>query len=51
LVSPGVRYAINGENDRQFVMGLAVPVGVTDQAPDVGVFLYLSYEHRFRKTP
>ena len=45
LISPGVRYAFNFANDSQLVVGLGVPVGVTHAAPDIGVFLYVSFEH------
>ena len=47
VISPGVRRAFNFANDAQLVLGLAVPVGLTGSAPDIGVFFYLSYEHRF----
>lgn len=45
VVSPAVRYAFNFKNDSQLVLGVGVPVGLTRQAPDVGVFLYVSFEH------
>jgi hypothetical protein len=48
LVSPGARYAINFE-DAQLVLGLAVPIGLTSESPDWGVFVYLSFEHGFGK--
>lgn len=47
IVSPGVRYAINCDSDLQVVVGLAVPIGLTTDAPDYGLFLYLSFEHPF----
>ena len=47
IVSPGIRYAINFENDLQVVVGLAVPIGLTTDAPEYGLFLYLSFEHPF----
>ena len=40
-----MRYAFNFENGSQFVLGVAVPVGVTGFAPDIGAFLYVSFEH------
>ena len=46
LISPGVRYAFNFAHESQMVLGVGVPVGVTPAAPDVGVFLYFSFEHR-----
>ena len=47
VISPGFRYAINHSNDAQTVIGLAVPIGITSAAPDISVFVYLSYEHFF----
>lgn len=47
IVSPGVRYAINRGNGAQYVLGLAAPVGVSDDAPDWGVFTYLSVEYAY----
>ena len=44
VISPGLRYAFNFANGSQFVLGLGVPVGLTESAPDVGVFLYVSFE-------
>jgi len=45
VVSPAVRHAVNFKNDSQLVLGVGVPVGLTRQAPDLGVFLYVSFEH------
>lgn len=45
VISPGVRYAFNFENGSQLVVGAAVPVGLTGSAPDIGAFLYFSFEH------
>lgn len=47
VISPGLRYAFNFEGDTQLVLGLAAPVGLNDAAPDIGVFLYVSFEHSF----
>ena len=49
LISPGVLYAFNCPNDLQIVVGAAVPVGLTSDSPDVGVFLYVSFEHPFSR--
>lgn len=46
-ISPGARYAFNFRNGSQLVLGAAIPVGLTEAAPDVGVFLYLSFEAAF----
>jgi hypothetical protein len=47
LISPGARYAFNLPNDLQIVAGAAVPVGLTSDSPDWGLFFYLSFEHPF----
>lgn len=47
LVSPGARYAFNLPNDAQLVVGLAVPIGLTSDSPDWGLFFYFSFEHPF----
>lgn len=44
-ISPGIRYALNPSADCQIVLGVAAPIGLTESAPDYGVFLYLSVEH------
>jgi hypothetical protein len=49
LVSPGVRYAFNLPNDAQLVVGAAVPIGITPDAPDYGLFFYCSFEHPFTR--
>jgi hypothetical protein len=52
VISPGVRYAFNPKDETQIVVGLGLPFGVTRSAPDIGAFLYFSYEHRmFGKKP
>ncbi|MBI4658403.1 MAG: transporter [Verrucomicrobia bacterium] len=47
VISPGMRRAFNLANEAQLVLGVGVPIGLTASAPDVGVFLYLSFEHGF----
>ena len=47
VVSPGFRYAFNHANDAQTVIGLAAPIGLTRDAPDYGLILYVSFEHFF----
>jgi hypothetical protein len=49
LLSPGARYAFNLPNDLQIVVGAAVPVGLTSDSPDWGLFFYLSFEHPFTR--
>jgi hypothetical protein len=51
LISPSARYAINLPNDLQIVVGAAIPVGLTSDSPDWGVFFYLSFEHPFIRLP
>ena len=47
VISPGLRWAINLEGDLQIVPGIAVPIGLSEDAIDYGVFFYLSVEHPF----
>ncbi len=47
VISPGVRWAINAPGDLQIVPGVAFPIGLSEAAPDYGVFFYLSIEHPF----
>jgi len=47
LLSPGARYAFNLRNDAQLVVGLAVPIGLSSDSPEYGLFLYCSFEHPF----
>ena len=51
LISPGARYAFNLPNDLQIVVGAAVPIGLTSDSPDWGLFFYLSFEHPFVRVP
>ena len=50
LLSPGARYAFNMLNDAQLVVGFAVPIGLTSDSPDYGLFFYCSFEHPFLRT-
>ena len=49
LVSPGARYAFNLPNHAQLVVGLALPIGLTSDSPDWGMFFYCSFEHPFTR--
>ncbi len=49
VINPGVRYAIHTEGSLQWVVGVAAPIGLSRDAPDYGVFFYMSVEHAFRK--
>lgn len=51
LLNPGIRWSYNFKNGLQIVPGIAVPLGVGPSAGDKGVFLYLSFEHPFRRLP
>ena len=51
LVSPGVRWAYNFKNGLQIVPGIAAPIGAGPSSGEKGIFLYLSFEHPFRKFP
>jgi hypothetical protein len=46
VISPGCRTAFNFDNGSQMVLGLAIPIAVTRSAPEIGAFLYFSFEHR-----
>ncbi len=50
VISPGARYALNLPNDAQLVVGLGVPIGLTSDSPDWGLFFYCSFEHPFVRT-
>jgi hypothetical protein len=49
LISPGARYALNLPDNSQVVVGAAVPIGLTHESPDWGLFFYLSFEHPFTR--
>jgi hypothetical protein len=48
-LSPGVRWAFNFRNHLQIVPGVAMPMGIGGSAGEKGVFLYLSFEHPFKR--
>ena len=49
FVNPGLRYAVCQFDEVEWVIGAAAPIGLTRATPDIGVFLYMSVEHSFRK--
>jgi hypothetical protein len=51
LLNPGIRWAYNFKNGLQIVPGVAVPFGVGPSSGEKGVFIYLSFEHPYRKLP
>jgi hypothetical protein len=48
-LNPGLRWAVNQSGARQWTFGVAYTVGLTEASGD-GVFLYLSFEHPFRRS-
>lgn len=49
FLNPGIRWAHNFKSGLQIVPGLAFPIGVGPSKGESAVFLYLSFEHPFRK--
>jgi hypothetical protein len=49
FVSPGVRWSYDFDSGLQIVPGIAFPIGVGPSRREKSVFLYLSFEHPFRK--
>ena len=47
ILLPGFRWAPYTEGDTQWVVGCGVPIGLSADAPDIGIFFYMSFEHRF----
>lgn len=49
FLSPGVRWAHNFSSGLQIVPGIAVPIGVGPSSKERAIFLYVSFEHPFKK--
>ncbi len=49
FVNPGFRWAICQLEAVEWVVGLSVPIGLTRDTPDIGLFAYMSVEHSFRR--
>jgi hypothetical protein len=49
VINPGLRYAVYTDDSVQWVLGVSAPIGLSNDAPDYGVFCYMSVEHAFRK--
>jgi Putative MetA-pathway of phenol degradation len=49
FLNPGIRWAYNFRSGLQIVPGIAVPVGIGPSHGDLAIFVYLSFEHPFRK--
>ncbi|HET7434338.1 MAG TPA: transporter [Thermoanaerobaculia bacterium] len=50
VVSPGIRWSYNYASGLQIVPGIALPTPVGHDHGERSVFLYLSFEHPFRRT-
>jgi len=50
-LSPGFRWAPYTKGDVQWVLGVAAPIGLTRDAPDLSLFFYMSFEHPFTIAP
>jgi hypothetical protein len=48
-VSPGVRWSYDFASGLQIVPGIAIPIGVGPSRHEKAIFLYLSFEHPFKK--
>jgi Putative MetA-pathway of phenol degradation len=48
ILNPGVRGALFTGEEVQWIAGVGLPIGLSDDAPDIGVFIYMSVEHNFR---
>jgi hypothetical protein len=49
VISPGFRWAFDVPGDLQIVPGIAYNVGLADGPDENAVFLYLSFEHPFKR--
>lgn len=51
FVNPGLRYAVCQLDQVEWVVGLSLPIGLTPDTPEIGLFAYMSVEHNFLKLP
>jgi hypothetical protein len=51
FINPAIRWAYNFPNGLQIVPALGVPIGVGPSAGERSIFLYLSFEHPFKRQP
>jgi hypothetical protein len=49
VLNPGFRAAFNAARDLQIVPGIAYTIGLNDGADEDALFLYLSFEHPFKR--
>jgi hypothetical protein len=47
ILDPGIRTALFTGKEVQWCVGLGIPIGLSRDAPDVALFIYLSVEHTF----
>jgi outer membrane putative beta-barrel porin/alpha-amylase len=50
FISPGLRWAWDLPNGLQIVPGIAIPLGAGPSSGERQIFLYLSFEHAFRRS-
>ena len=49
VIAPGIRGAIDFPSGLQIVPGVAFPIGIGPSEGEKGIYLYLSFEHPFRR--
>jgi hypothetical protein len=49
LLNPGIRAAFDMAGDLQIVPGIAYTIGLSPDSAEDGVFIYLSFEHPFKR--
>jgi len=49
VVNPGIRWAHNFASDLQIVPGIAFPIGIGPSRGETAAFLYVSFEHPFKR--
>jgi hypothetical protein len=49
VIAPGARAAFNFKSGLQIDPGVSVPIGLGPSRGERGFFLYLSFEHPFRR--
>jgi hypothetical protein len=49
LLNPGIRWAFNLAGDLQIVPGVAYTFGLSPDSIEDALFLYLSFEHPFKR--
>ncbi|HEU4681791.1 MAG TPA: hypothetical protein VFS51_08600 [Gemmatimonadales bacterium] len=49
VLNPGIRAAFDLAGDLQIVPGIAYTIGLSPESAEDGVFVYLSFEHPFKR--